>query len=278
MKKTMLTNAVCSAIAVAAVFTPVTAMASPAIATAVAVEAAKNILPNVEVETRMFSPSFDVSAHSDSIDYNGRCVSLKNDLGFEDKKGPEFIVRYKNMSLDWVHASSSGNAKLKDDLKLDNKTFSKGSGINSDSNLNYIKFTVTQPIMDTPAAGLSWNYGVAAVNWKMSADGSATMIQGGNTATVSQSASEDYTVPIPMIGLGGAVTVAPGLGAYATISGLPLASYGHIYDLETGITYRPIPSLSVRAGYRRVDINVHHDDDRGEFKLNGPFFGLAYNF
>lgn len=106
MKKLMLASTVCSAIAGATIVSPVTAMASPAIATAVAVEAAKNVLPNVEVETRMFSPSFDTKVHSDSINYNGGDVSLKNDLGFDNKKGPEFIVRYRNMSLDWIHACS----------------------------------------------------------------------------------------------------------------------------------------------------------------------------
>lgn len=278
MKKLMLASAICSAITGATLVAPVTAMASPAIATAVAVEAAKNILPNVEVETRMFSPSFDTKVHSDSINYNGGDVSLKDDLGFDNKKGPEFIVRYRNMSLDWIHASSSGNATLKDDLKIDGKTFSKGSGINSDSDINYVKFTVNRPIMSTPLAGATWNYGIAALNWKLSANGEVTATATGQTATTAQSASEDYTVPIPMVGVGGAATLAPGLGVYANISGLPLASYGHIYDLETGLTYQPVPNLSVRAGYRKIDINVHKDDDRGNFRLAGPFVGFSYSF
>lgn len=65
---------------------------------------------------------------------------------------------------------------------------------------------------------------------------------------------------------------------YANISGLPLASYGHFYDLETGLKYKPIPYFSLNAGYRRVDVHVHHGDDRGSFVLDGPWAGISYNF
>ena len=65
---------------------------------------------------------------------------------------------------------------------------------------------------------------------------------------------------------------------YAHISGLPLGGYGHFYDFEAGLNYNPIENLGITAGYRRIDANVHHDDDSGNFRMNGPFAGVRYSF
>lgn len=284
MTNKKLMAAVCSAVAGVACFTPSVTMASPVAAVeaaAVVAETASKVLPtsgDFSVEARAFSPSFDVKAHSDSIDYKGGDVSLKDDLGFSDKTAPELVFRYRNLSADWIHVSSSGDAKLQDDMKIDDKTFLKGSGISADSKLNYINVKVTNPLVSVPHLKATWNYGLSVINWKMSADGTASASYGGRTYTHSESASESYTVPVPLVGLGAEADLGGGASVYAKISGLPLASYGHVYDLETGVKYSPIPYLTLDAGYRRVDINVHHDDDRGSFVLSGPWAGLSYNF
>lgn len=250
---------------------PSVSNASPVMDAATTVASA--LLPSASVETRCFSPSFDTKAKSDSIKYKDGKVGLKDDLGFSDKKAPEFILRFKDMSLDYIHASNSGHAKLTDSLEIDHKTYAAGSRIDSDSDLNYYKFTFTNSVIYTPLAKVDWNYGVAALDWKLSTNGETN-----GAGSPIQSASEHYTIPVPMLGIGGKVKAAPGLDVYATISGLPLASYGHVYDLETGISYTPISSLAVKAGYRRLDIDYHHNDDSGRFTLNGPWFGLAYSF
>ena len=284
MTNKKLMAAVCSAVAGAACFTPSVTMASPVAAVeaaAVVAETASKVLPtsgDFSVEARAFSPSFDVKAHSDSIDYKGGDVSLKDDLGFSDKTAPELVFRYRNLSADWIHVSSSGDAKLQDDMKIDDKTFLKGSGISADSKLNYINVKVTNPLVSVPHLKTTWNYGLSVINWKMSADGTVAASYGGRTYSQSESASESYTVPVPLVGLGAEADLGGGASVYAKISGLPLASYGHVYDLETGVKYSPIPYLTLDAGYRRVDINVHHDDDRGSFVLSGPWAGLSYNF
>jgi len=175
-----------------------------------------------------------------------------------------------------VAAAEELRKKLSDKLEIDNKTYDANinGNINSDSKINYLKFMVTNPVLHAPNAKVDWNYGVAGLNWKLSAIGEVN-----GPVSYTQSASESYTVPIPMVGVGGRVTVSPGLDVYATISGLPLASYGHIYDLETGVSYSPVSNLAVKAGYRKFGIDVPHGNDRGRrFTLGGPWFGLNYQF
>lgn len=272
----------CTAIAGASCLIPSVTMASPEAAVAsTAIATTSKVLPtkdDITVEPRFFSPNFDVKAHSDSIDYKGGDVSLKDDLDFSAKNSPELVLRFRNLSADWIHAESNGSTNLSGDLKVDNKTFLGGSNIHADSKLNYINLKVTNPLVSVPAVKTTWNYGLSIVNWKMNASGTVSATSGNSTVTQSASASESYTVPIPMVGVGAEASLGGGVSAYANISGLPLASYGHIYDFETGLKYSPTPCLSVDAGYRRIDINVHHGNDRGSFVMDGPWVGLAYTF
>lgn len=255
-KKAALSFAACTLLAA-----PAAVMAAPAPST------------DVTVEARFFSPSFDTKVKSDSIKYNNGQVSLKDDLGLSDKNAPELILRYRNMSLDYIHLSNSGSAKLNDTLEVDNKTYQANGSIHTDSKINYLKFTVTNPVLHGPKTELNWNYGISMLNWKLSANGEVN-----GPGSYTQSASESYTVPIPMVGIGGKAEVANGLDVYATVSGLPLASYGHIYDFEAGLCYAPIENLAIKAGYRKLDIHVHHGDDDGTFSLGGPWAGLSYQF
>lgn len=275
--------AICSAVVGASCFWPNVTMASPVpvAAATVAAEAVSNALPSsgdLSAEVRYFSPNLDARAHSDSINYKGGNINLKDDLDFSDKNAPELVLRYRNVSVDWIYATSDGSTKLDGDLKLDNKKFLNGSNIHADSKLNYVNVKVASPIIAAPHIKTTWNYGIAIINWKMSADGTDSETSGSSAAAHSASASESYTVPIPLVGVGAEAELGGGVSAYANISCLPLASYGHFYDLETGLKYKPIPYFSLSAGYRRVDINVHHGDDRGNFVLDGPWAGISYNF
>jgi len=280
VKTNKLSLAVCTAIAGASCLIPSVTMASPvtAVASAAVGTASNVILHDVTVEPRLFSPNFDVKAHSDSIDYNGGDVSLKDDLDFSADNAPELVLRYHNLSVDLIHSKSDGSTNLSGNFTVDNKKFVGGSKIHADSKLNYINLKVTNPLVSVPSVKTTWNYGLSVINWKMSANGTASVTSGNTTMTQSASASESYTIPIPMVGVGAEASLGGGVSAYANISGLPLASYGHIYDLETGLKYSPVPAFSLNAGYRRIDINVHHGNDRGSFVLDGPWVGLAYTF
>lgn len=268
MKKRMIAAAALAACAMQA-----TAFANPV------TDAAETVANNDwSVEARYFAPKLHAHVKSDSIDYNGGNVNVKDTLGLDDKKAPELILRYRRATLDWIHLKNSGDARLDGTLTVDDKRFAANSKVSSDSKFDYMKLTIKNPLVSTPAASVNWSYGITGIHMSVKVAGDATVSGAGQTATYHQSASESGTVPVPMLGIGAKCPLGNGLEVYGNIEGLPLASYGHIYDLEAGLRYRPVEYLSVNLGYRKIDINVHHDDDEANYSLTGPFFGLAYNF
>ena len=80
------------------------------------------------------------------------------------------------------------------------------------------------------------------------------------------------------MGISLGLTVLPTLKIYTQFSGMYYATFGHIYDFESGLRYFPTKNFSITAGYRKIDANIHHKNDRGNFKLNGPFAGVRFDF
>ena len=230
----------------------------------------KKILP-FSLEARWFAPHLEAKVHSDSIYYNGGSVSLKDDLGFGNDNAPEFILRYKRMTLDYIYADGSGERNFSGRNVLTFGGWRFHGDVSSKSTLHYLKLNITNPISGDRTTGLDWSYGVTGMYWKGSVDGT-------DTRGRSEHRSKQYGIPVPTLGVGAHAALTSNFNAYAHISGLPLGGYGHFYDFETGVRYNPINRLTVTAGFRRIDINVSHDDDSGKLTMNGPFAGLRFDF
>lgn len=238
-----------------------------AITTMDAVEKVKPTI-GITVEERFFASKLDGGIKSDNIDYNGGTIDWKDTVGLPNENSPETILRYKNMSLDWVHYHGKGEANLTGNLKFDDKDYT--GKVKTKNNFDYLKFSVDNPIVKTDVANVTWNYGIAGFLWDVGVKGTA----GG----VNTSSSKQFGVPVPIVGVGASAKVANGLNVYANVSGLPLGGYGHIADVEAGLHYEPITNLGLNVGYRLIDIDVNHEDDSASYKLAGPFAGLSYKF
>lgn len=222
----------------------------------------------ITAEERFFAPHLSGGVKSDSIDYNGGEVNWKDTLGLSNENSPETILRYKNMSLDWIHYHSVGEPTLTSPLTFDNKTYN--GKVNTKTNFDYLKFSVENPIVKTSAGEVKWNYGLAGMMWDMEVK--------GNAGGVETTSSKTFGAPVPMVGVNAKANLAKGLNVYANVSGLPLGGYGHIADLEAGFHYEPVENLGLNVGYRMIDVDLQHKDDSASFKLAGPFAGLSYYF
>lgn len=159
MKKKMIAAAALAACAVQA-----TAFANPVTSAAESVADS-----DWSVEARYFAPKLHAHVKSDSIDYNGGDVNVKDTLGIDDKKAPELILRYRRATLDWIHLKNTGNARLDGTLTVDNKTFDANSKVATDSKFDYMKLTIKNPFVKTPAASVNWSYGITGIH--MSGEG-----------------------------------------------------------------------------------------------------------
>ena len=180
-------------------------------------------------------------------------------------------MRYKRLTLDYIYVHGSGDRNFSGRNVLTFGGWRYRGEVNSKSTLHYLKLNVTNPFAPSHKNGLDWSYGITGMFWKGSVKGITT---GGRYVEKS----EEYGIPVPTLGLGVHTALTPNFNAYAHISGLPLGGYGHFYDFETGIRYNPIKPLAITAGFRRIDVNVNHDDDYGKLTMNGPFAGLRYDF
>ena len=230
---------------------------------------------NFSIEARYFAPHFDAKVQSDKINYNGGKVGLKDNLGFGNDKAPELILRYKRLSLDYIYVHGTGHTwyGVGNTLTYGGKRYQ--GDVKAENTLHYIKLNVTNPIKVNDDGGLTWSYGVTGLLWKGKVKGDA---KDSNNRTYRESRSESYGAPIPTLGLGVHANLLPQFNAYANISGLYAGHYGHFYDLEAGIRFKPVPHFAITAGYRKIEAKVHHKDDFGKFKMHGPFAGLRFDF
>ncbi len=234
----------------------------------IASQALNMILP-VSVEARFFAPHYNMSVQSDDIRYNGGKVDLENDLGFDSDNAPEFIFRYRRMTLDYIHVGGDGERNLTSPLTFDGSVFN--AKVNTKSSVDYLKLQITNPIVSILGNGVDWSYGLTGMFWKGT-------VRGTDSTGNYVSRSERYSVPVPTLGVGGHLQPLPSLKIYASISGLPLGGYGHFYDFEAGIRYTPIDIFAITAGFRRIEADIHHNDDSGKLKMNGPFVGIRADF
>ena len=222
-------------------------------------DTAQKIFP-FSVEARFYAPHFNAKVKSNKIHYNGGEVGLKDNLGFNNDNAPELIFRYKRFTADYIHVHGTGNTNLSGNLKFGGVDFA--GNVRSQSDLNYLKLTVNNPIISVLGSGVDWSYGLTGIHWK------------GKVRDNNNNKSKEYGAPIPNIGIGAHAALLPSLSVYANISGLPLGGYGHYYDLEAGLRFTPLEILGITAGFRKIDVTLKHDDDSAKLKLNGPYAGL----
>ena len=233
------------------------------------------------VTARYFHPKLMAKVKSDDIQkyYTSSKVDLVDTLNIDDKSSaPELIFSYRNMKLDYIHFSTDGSANLSDEpIKVNDYEFNDNA--KTDLDFDYLKFDVTNPLYHAPNFHVDWSYGITAMHWKAKVKGDATVRKSGQVAyNEHRSESVDFTAPIPMIGFKASASLGSNLSAHASIAGLPLGSYGHIFDSELGLSYFPADNVDIQAGYRIIDLKVDHDDDYGQFKLDGPWAGVRVWF
>ena len=223
------------------------------------------------IEGRFFSPHFDAKVQSDKIYYNGGTVGLQENLGFGNDKSPEIILRYKRFSLDYIHIHGSGHKTYSgSDVLVFGGSRYRGK-IDAKNTLHYIKLNFTNPIKMTEDGGLTWSYGLTGMLWKGE-------VSGTESHGRSESRSEDFGVPFPTLGIGAQINILPQFHGYANISGMYFGHYGHFYDFEAGVKFKPAPHFAITAGYRKIETKVNYKDDYGKLKMNGPFAGLRFDF
>jgi hypothetical protein len=89
---------------------------------------------------------------------------------------------------------------------------------------------------------------------------------------------EDFSAPIPMIGLGAGVGIVNDLVVLeGRVAGLEYSGDRAI-DGQALIGVRPFPFLKIFGGYKVFDLEVDEDDFKVDYTIDGPFAGVQLSF
>ncbi len=122
-----------------------------------------------------------------------------------------------------------------------------------DADMHYLKFDFDNEIISLMGTGLNLKCGVTGIDWK----------------TFS---------PLPTVGVKIYMAIMPKLTIYAQLSGMTFGRRAHIIDTESGLKYSLNKNFALTAGYRHIAATVRYKDNRGNFKMSGPFIGVQTNF
>jgi hypothetical protein len=100
---------------------------------------------------------------------------------------------------------------------------------------------------------------------------------------ISVAAATDTKAPIPTFGGIGRIYIVPNVvSGTVEISGFKLPEgqelSGNYLDMDIFATVMLGRNFAVQAGYRSVDVEYLVDDDSGDLKMKGPYFGGSVRF
>ncbi|MBW2109503.1 MAG: hypothetical protein JRI36_12690 [Deltaproteobacteria bacterium] len=97
-----------------------------------------------------------------------------------------------------------------------------------------------------------------------------------NTTGVDE--KEDFTVPIPMIGLNLHLGILANI-LEARVAGTGIAYSGDsMYDVFGELSWTPFAFVDVHGGYRIFATDIDQDDVVLDYKMSGPYVGVTVSF
>jgi hypothetical protein len=96
--------------------------------------------------------------------------------------------------------------------------------------------------------------------------------------TVAAKETQDFTAPIPMVGLGLHVGILMDiLEGRAQVTGIGFGG-NKVLDGLAEISFTPFPFLDVSAGYRVVSVDIDYSDVVMDLSQSGPYAGVTVSF
>ena len=219
-------------------------------------------------------PTLDGTVKVDEASIIGTTIDFDKDLGIEDENYPsvEVFVEGGNHHLYFIHTEIdySGRNMLTREIKFGGKTYPVSALVTSSIQYKMMDLLYQYDFLnlENVLGGFSLG-GVFQVKYL---DGKV----GLKTTGIDE--EEDFTIPIPMIGLN------LHMGILAQILQVRLrgtaVSYSEstIYELMGDISWTPFPLVDIHGGYRTFVIDIDEDDLTFDYDMSGPYVALALSF
>ena len=201
-------------------------------------------------------------------------VDFVEEFGIEDKRFPEFravIGRNHKFRMSYVNFNYAEEAILRRTIVVKGTTFAVGAPATADIKWDLWKFGYEWDFVSLERgffgviADLKYN--------KVSAEVDSPVLQ--------SSATVDATAPVPTIGVIGRGYIFPMVAITGELTGLSINRddfEAKFFDFDINGTVSFGRHFGAQAGYRSVVVDYLTDEDSGDLKMKGPYFGGVVRF
>jgi outer membrane protein len=221
-------------------------------------------------------PSLDGKVKVDEAGVVGTLIDFEEDLGIDDESYPTieaFVGAGRHrLSLAYTDIEYSGTKTLTEDIVFQGETYSATDIVDSAIEYRQIDFVYQYNFvnLENVLAGFS----LGGVLQGTYLDGEVSL----ETKTTGIDEKEDFSLPIPMIGLNLHIGLLADILA-ANIRGTGIGYSGNmIYEIAGDVSYTPFPLLDIHGGYKTFVIDFDDDDALLDYNLSGPYVALALSF
>jgi hypothetical protein len=228
---------------------------------------------NFELEGRYWRPKLDSTIKIVDSDI-GTDVKLVEDLGFDRKEDfgeargqIKFFGKHK-FNFSYLPLKWDADTTLTRTIEFNGQTYTAGTRVQSKLDLKMFKGGYEYDLIASRLGFLGFTLDVLLAD---------TFVQ-LKAPDLAVDEKYDATVPVPMIGLSGRVIPIKWVSLTGKISGLPMGGYGYILDAEASLDINPVKYVGISFGYRLLRMDLEYDDNKADFKLDGPFAALKVRF
>ncbi len=220
------------------------------------------------------SISGDIKLDGDGLD--GTRLDLEDDLGIDNEYYPvgEIFIGGGNhhLSFSFYRADYDGTNTLTQDINFGGETFTAGDRVKSSLEYDVYDLTYQYDLLDLENVLAGFSLGLVG---RVQVFDLEAEIQ---SKTLNQSEKEDYTVPVPMLG------VNLHLGILADILEARILATGtgywdgYMVDALAELSLTPIPYVDIHAGYRTLFVDVDTNDFKLDYNTSGFYGGVTISF
>ena len=211
------------------------------------------------------------------VDGNGLAgtdLDLKDTMGVDNEYNLVLEVfaglGNHHLNFSYYNADYQGNNVLTANINFKGLVFNSGDAIRTALKYDVYDITYRYDLLDLENILAGFSLGLVGRIEFM--DGSAEI----NSAT--QSARQDFSIPIPLLGLNGHFGIlADILEARVLVTGISYGG-GTVFDAQADLSYTPLPFVDIHGGYRIYTINVDVSDIDLNYTVSGPYLAVTVNF
>lgn len=225
---------------------------------------------DVSVELRYYAPKlkFEARGLKNSFQQAG-LGNFRDTFGIKNSHAPEYMVNWKNWSLDYI--------RIREDGRNLNKSIDR-----ADLNLDYVALNYRKKFHQSDGREAYWLGGLRYYQFDAA-------VYFGHPQMKKYNFSNKQKQWLPAVGVGGKwyLDSEKKWDIRSELSGGTLGKRGHFYDWDVGLHYVSSPHLGWNVGYRVLDLKIRDGEheffaENGSissvYKLSGWYGGVEYRF